>query len=90
LFCEKLTEKFVDGKITSDDTIKGIFTDVEFTAILNQIMTKNTLDSLVNKGLVNYFEDENGEELFFLTEDGKNIAKQTLQVSGDTNNILNK
>ena len=78
LFCEELTKKFLNGIISETDSIEDIFSESEFGDILLKIITNNTLDSLVEKGYVNYFYDDNGEELFFLTENGKNIAKNLI------------
>ena len=84
LFCEKLTEKFLDGQISSDDGINGIFNEDEFSGILNQIHVQNTLDGLVNKGLINYIEDDNGEEMYFLTKKGKLVAEKMDINTGNT------
>ena len=76
LLCEKLTEKFIKGELSNEDDIMGLFTKDEFETILNQIKTKSLIDNLVNFGYINYYEDENGEERFFLTNEGKEYAKQ--------------
>ena len=76
LLCEKLTEKFIKGELSNEVDIMGLFTKDEFETILNQIKTKSLIDNLVNFGYINYYEDENGEERFFLTNEGKEYAKQ--------------
>jgi len=69
-----LTEKFIQGELDNED---GIFTEEEFSDILLRIETKNRLDSLVKKGLINFYsEDENSSnDLFFLTEKGREVTK---------------
>lgn len=42
--------------------------------LLRKIMAENLLHSLHEKGMIDYVEDENGEEVFFLTEKGNRIA----------------
>lgn len=70
-FLNKLTEKFIDGKIYDED----LFTDEEFETCLKEIIVGTVLLNLKDKGYVNSYEDENTEEMFFLTEDGKEYLK---------------
>lgn len=72
-FCDKLTEKFVQGVL--DENIY-IFTDEEMDKMLNEIMVGSVLFELQKDGFVDSIEDENNEERFFLTEKGKKIAKK--------------
>lgn len=74
-FCDKLTEKFIKNGLSADDDIHYIFDENEFIEILNNIVIENTLKGLMSKGLINTFEDLDGNEILFLTEDGKNVAK---------------
>jgi len=76
IICEMLTEKFIKNELSTDDDLIGIFTKTEFGNILTQIKTKSIVDSLIKLGYLNYFEDENGEEKFFLTTEGKEFAKK--------------
>lgn len=71
--CEKLTEKFIT---TGLDREVGIFTEDEFNDILKNILAGSVLYSLKNKGYINSYEDENTEELFFLTEEGKKYVEE--------------
>jgi len=72
LLCEKLTEKFIE--VGSE--IEGeVFSEKEFEEILKQIIVGTLLNELKNKGYINSYEDENTEETFFLTEDGKEMLK---------------
>lgn len=84
--CDLLTEKFLKGEITSDITDQISFNEEEFSTLLNKIITENALKGLINKGLINYLEDDNGEEMFFLTANGKEYAKNLL----DDENKKNK
>jgi predicted transcriptional regulator len=70
--CEKLTEKFIENGSDINDTI---FTENEFENILRVIVTGSILGELKRKGYINSYEDENTEETFFLTEDGKEMLK---------------
>lgn len=68
---DNLTEKFINGDTDlSDDEI---FTEEEFEKLLREIVAGTILNELKDKGLVNSYEDDNTEELFFLTEKGKKM-----------------
>lgn len=82
--CELLTEKFLRGEISSDEEEGPRFTEDEFKTLLSQIVTNNALSGLVEKGLINFLEDEDGEEMFFLTSKGKEYA-ETLQKKEEIN-----
>lgn len=71
LLCDILTEKFIAGEL--DASGEHVLTTEEFETYLNMTMTEDTLRSLIKKGLVSSYEDENTEEIFFLTELGKSI-----------------
>ena len=71
--CEKLTEKFIT---TGLDREIGIFTEDEFTEILKNIVAGSVLYSLKEKGYINSYEDEDTEELFFLTEEGRKYMEE--------------
>ena len=68
--CEKLTEKFIENGL---DTENGIFSEEEFTKILQEIIAGCVLNQLKEKGYINSYEDDDTEELFFLTENGRNF-----------------
>jgi hypothetical protein len=80
LLCEKLTEKFINGELSEDN---AIFNEDEFENILKYIITGSILYELKTKGLVNSYEDENTEELFFLTERGKEILKNIQKIDDE-------
>jgi Fe2+ or Zn2+ uptake regulation protein len=71
--CGKLTDKFIEGRLDSDEPP---FTDEEMDKMLNEIIIGSTLYELQKNGIVDSIEDENNEERYFLTEKGKNIASK--------------
>ena len=79
--CEKLTEKFIENGSDINDTI---FTENEFENILRVIVTGSILGELKRKGYINSYEDENTEETFFLTEDGKEMLKNLKSTDDNT------
>jgi hypothetical protein len=71
-----LTEKFISGVI--DSQTEDIFDEDEFGNILKQIIAGTVLNELKMKGYINSYEDENTEEIFFLTNKGKNYLNEYL------------
>lgn len=69
---DKLTEKFIFGNLDDEDET---FTDEEFEVMLKEIVAGSILEELKRKGLVGSYDDENTEEIFFLTEEGKKYLK---------------
>lgn len=72
-FCDKLTNKFIEGELNE---VYDIFTDVEMDKILGEIVTGSILLELQKDGMLDYIENENNEEIFFLTTKGKEVAKK--------------
>lgn len=72
VICDVLTEKFIKGEI-SDGMVD--FTEDEFNDMLSLINATCVLNSLKKKGLADSYEDENTEEIFFLTKEGKEVGK---------------
>ena len=70
---DKLTEKFINGD--TDLTEDEIFDEDEFETLLREIVAGTILNELKTKGLVNSYEDDDTEEMFFLTEKGKKVLK---------------
>lgn len=64
-----MNEKYIDGLL--GDESDEIFTEEEFTKMLQEIVAGTILYQLKEQGLINSYEDENTEETFFLTEKGK-------------------
>jgi len=74
---DKLTEKFILGELENeDDEFLGVFNDDEFEIVLREIVAGSVLYELKEKGLVDSYEDETTEEMFFLTKKGKRVMKK--------------
>ncbi len=69
---DKLTEKFILGTLDDEEEI---FTEKEFETLLKEIIAGTVLEELKSKGLVGSYEDEDTEEMFFLTPKGKKYLK---------------
>lgn len=65
----KMTEKYISGQLTDEET--ELFSEEEFTQMLKEIVAGTILDDLKKKGYINSYEDDETEEMFFLTEEGK-------------------
>lgn len=68
---DKLTDKFIEGRIDFEED--ELFEEEEFEKALREIVAGTILNELKEKGLVNSYEDDNTEEMFFLTEEGKKL-----------------
>jgi len=66
-----LTQKFIDGQLEDDDL--ELFTEDEFTVMLQNIIAGSILSELKERGLINSYEDETVEETFFLTDKGREL-----------------
>lgn len=74
---DKLTEKFILGELENEeDEFLGVFNDDEFEVVLREIVAGSVLYELKEKGLVDSYEDETTEEMFFLTKKGKRLMKK--------------
>jgi predicted transcriptional regulator len=75
---DELTSKFIKGDLDMEHD--ELFTEEEFTTVLNKIIAGTILGDLKEKGLLNSYEDDDTEETFFLTDEGKemllNMKKQ--------------
>jgi len=69
------TEKFINGSLTDEDT--ELFTENEFDTLLKELVAGSILFELKERGIVDSYEDENTEEMFFLTDEGKKFMKNT-------------
>lgn len=67
IIADKATDNFILGEsfILTEEQFYEAFRDVKIRVALQTLKQKNLIDSI---------EDENGEEIFFLTEKGKNYA----------------
>jgi hypothetical protein len=76
-FLDKLTEKFILGELENDeDEFLSVFNDDEFEVVLREIVAGSVLYELKEKGLVDSYEDDTTEEMFFLTKKGKRVMKK--------------
>lgn len=74
---DKLTEKFILGELENeDDEFLGVFNDEEFEVVLREIVAGSVLYELKEKGLIDSYEDDTTEEMFFLTKKGKRVMKK--------------
>jgi hypothetical protein len=74
--CDKLTSKFIDGNLDFDEELPiFLFDDEEFEVILRELVAGSVLYDLKEQGLVDSYQDENTEEMFFLTKKGKKLIK---------------
>lgn len=71
---DKLTDKFILGTLENDED--DIFSEEEYETILREIVAGSVLYELKEKGLVDSYEDEDTEEMFFLTKEGKKILQK--------------
>jgi hypothetical protein len=67
-----MTEKFINGQLDSDDELFG---EDEFAKLLQELVAGSVLYELKEKGYINSYEDDETDEMFFLTEDGKKFLK---------------
>lgn len=69
-----MTQKFINGLLDDDES--ELFTEDEFAKLLREIVAGTILGELKDQGLINSYEDENTEETFFLTEEGKKLLDE--------------
>lgn len=81
--CEKINKKYIDNNLLSKDIR---FTNEEFTVFLKEIVAGTILESLVTKGLISCYEDENTEKVYFLTDEGKKLKEYVDQHDKKENN----
>ena len=67
---DELTRKFLENGLDNED--EGYFSEDEFDTILKEIIAEDVLRSLQKNGLIDSYEDDETEEMFFLTDLGKN------------------
>jgi ribosomal protein S8 len=77
-----MTEKFINGQLDSDDELFG---EDEFAKLLQELVAGSVLYELKEKGYINSYEDDETEEMFFLTEDGKKFLKN-IKPNDDSDN----
>ena len=67
---------FLKQFIETGDCVLSFEKDEDFMPILSTIIAECILMKLKDSGLVDSIENENGEEVFFLTKDGKEVAEK--------------
>jgi hypothetical protein len=72
-FCDSLTDKFISGDLDFEED--ELYTEEEFEKCLKEIVAGTILYELKSKGLVESYEDDTTEEMFFLTKKGKEMLK---------------
>jgi hypothetical protein len=77
--CDMLTEKFISGDLSSEDPVYGLFNEDELLDFISETALHDDLDALIEQGHVDYFEDENKETCYFLTEEGKRYMSGLIQ-----------
>ena len=70
---EIMTQKFIEGRLNEE--FEEIFSESEFEKILQELVAGSLLYEMKQKGYINSYEDDNVEEIFFLTEKGKDYLK---------------
>lgn len=70
---DKLTEKFISGEYDMEED--EFFEEDEFETVLKEIVAGTLLYELKKKGLVDSYDDDKTEEMFFLTEKGRKLLK---------------
>jgi hypothetical protein len=74
--CMILTKKFIDGNLSAEDDVRMVFdSEEELLRFVNECYTYESLVSLMEKGFVNVYDDDD-DELFFLTEKGKQYVEK--------------
>jgi hypothetical protein len=66
---DELTLKFLENGLNNEED--GYLSEDEFDIILKEIVAEDLLRTLQKKGLLSSYEDDNTEEVFFLTTLGK-------------------
>jgi hypothetical protein len=73
---DELTQKYIDGLFDESEDAE-LFTEDEFTKLLHKIVAGSLLSELKERGLVSSYEDDDTEETFFLTEEGKQLIRKS-------------
>ena len=71
---DKMTEKYISGQLMDEES--ELFTEEEFTQMLKEIVAGTILNDLKEQGYLDSYEDDDTEEMFFLTDEGKKYLKE--------------
>lgn len=69
---ELLTKKFINDEYSISEEV--VLSEEEIENIINSTILYNTLKKLKKLGLIDVISNENDEEVYFLTEMGKQIG----------------
>lgn len=72
-FADSALKKWIKGDDMED------FTEEEFSQILRFSMVESDLLRMQERGILDSIEDDNGEQMYFLTEKGKNEVENYMQ-----------
>ena len=70
---DDLTDKFINDQFNGD---VPIYSEEELASLLNKIVISSILDMMEEEGLVNSYEDEETEKVYFLGEKGKEALNE--------------
>lgn len=73
---DRLNDKSVNEFIKNGDVV---IPENEFDDCFSMSIIEYTVMNMVDDGIVNFVEDENGKETFFLTEKGKKIGNELIE-----------
>lgn len=76
--CNILTQKFIKGDLSSEDTVDMIFDDAdELERFISEALCYEDLSHLMELGLIGFLdEDDERGHFFFMTEKGKQYLAQ--------------
>lgn len=69
-----LIEKYVEDPSMDQDDF--FWSEDEFEKMLQKIVVGSIMYELVGDGILNSYEDDSTDEIFFLTEKGKKLTKE--------------
>lgn len=72
---DKINQKYILGLMGEEFINDELFSEEEFTKLLQELVAGSLLYDLKEGGYLNSYEDEQTEELFFLTEKGKKFLE---------------
>lgn len=78
---EILSEKYLQNLLGEEND--ELFTEDEFTELLNVIVVGSLINELKEEGLIDSVSDSNDEEIFFLTDEGKIKFKENIKGKED-------
>jgi hypothetical protein len=74
-----LGQKFLNRFLSGDNLELN---EQEYVEAIGEACLSTAYNSLVDKGLLDFIEDENGEQHFFLTEFGSQLGHEIIKQNG--------